>query len=106
MIGLVPVAPHSAQAQGGGLGGLYNKAQRALQNGEYESAVGGFQNYLDAAKDSKEPAVINTLDAVYYGLGSAYFNGTEYEKAATTLTVAQAVDAVVGVSIEFHPRRG
>ena len=86
MIGLVPVAPHSAQAQGGGLGGLYNKAQRALQNGEYESAVGGFQNYLDAAKDSKEPAVINTLDAVYYGLGSAYFNGKEYEKAATTLT--------------------
>ena len=53
----------SARAQAGGLGGLYNRAQRALQNGDYAKAIGAFQNYLDAAKDSKDPAVLNTLDA-------------------------------------------
>lgn len=77
---LVTAGP--ARAQGTGLGGLYNNAQRALQNGDYAKAIGGFQNYLDAAKDSNEPAILNTLDAVYYGLGAAYFNSKQYKEAA------------------------
>jgi TolA-binding protein len=86
LVGLTLVTAETARAQAGGLGGLYNNAQRALQNGDYAKAIGGFQNYLDAAKDSKEPAVLNTLDAVYYGLGSAYFNDKQYAEAATKLT--------------------
>jgi len=86
MVGLALVTADSACAQAGSLGGLYNNAQRALQNGDYAKAIGGFQNYLDAAKDSKEPAIVNTLDAVYYGLGSAYFNDKRYSDAAEKLT--------------------
>ena len=80
------VAAPSAHAQGGGLGGLFNTAQRALQNGDYAKAIGGFQNYLDAAKDSKEPAILNTLDGVYYGLGAAYFNSKQYKEAAEKMS--------------------
>ena len=86
MVGLTLVTAGPARAQGTGLGGLYNNAQRALQNGDYAKAIGGFQNYLDAARDSKEPAILNTLDAVYYGLGAAYFNSKQYKEAAEKMT--------------------
>ncbi|MFN0125132.1 MAG: tetratricopeptide repeat protein [Verrucomicrobiales bacterium] len=86
LIGLTLIMAETASAQARNLAGLYNTAQRALQNGDYAKAIGGFQNYLDIAKDSKEPAILNTLDAVYYGLGSAYFNDKQWGEAADKLT--------------------
>ncbi len=85
LAGLALVTADTARAQGRNLAGLYNNAQRALQNGDYAKAIGGFQNYLDIAKDSKDTVVLNTLDAVYYGLGSAYFNDKQWNEAAQHL---------------------
>ena len=70
----------------GGLASLYNNAQRHLQSGENDKAIEAFKQYLDIAKESKEPTILNTLDMIYYGLGSAYFNAGQYDHAAATLS--------------------
>lgn len=79
--GLQPLAAQGA----GGIGSIYNNAQRALQNGENEKAADLFKQFITIASEMKDAALQNSLDAAYYGLGAAYFNDKQYAQAETAL---------------------
>lgn len=81
---LIAQAPKPEAPAGSSLE-LYNRSQRALQTGQFEQAISGFQQLLDLAKDSKDPKIQQQLDAVYYGLGAAYFNARKFSEAVAAL---------------------
>ncbi len=83
-LGAGGISPAAAQGAGG-LGSIYNNAQRALQNGENEKAVDLFKQFISIAGEMKEASILNSLDSAYYGLGAAYFNAKQYAEAGTAL---------------------
>ena len=71
--------PPGADTPAAALTKLFNQAMNAFQGGDYATAASGLESVIAKAGPGSQ------LEPVYFTLGAAYFNLSQYPKAAATL---------------------